>query len=363
MRKKLWHLLWLLVPIGAYSLQAILNNHPELVENLYSRGVYPVLTKIIGTLTGWIPFSLVEFLIYLAILSFVITLIVTIVRVIVSSDRLKILASRVIGLVLSIGFLYTAFVLGWGLNYARQPLHTSMGYETQLYSSTQLYEVTVLLAKHASQLRTQVEEDENGYFSMSIDRHAMLAEAAEVYTDHSDDFMNLCSSPRIKPITMQNFLSSTNIQGIFSPFTYEPNVNMQMPDLFFASSCLHEYAHLQGFAREDEAEFLSFYVSYRSDIVDYAYSGTAMALLHALNTLYGEDPDLHRAAREYVSADIWADFEQHSAYWDAFKSPIAEASRELNDNYLQFNRQEDGVKSYGRMMDIIIAMYTAGDLF
>ena len=37
---------------------------PELTDILYSRGVYPVVASVISTVTGLLPFSLAEFVIY-----------------------------------------------------------------------------------------------------------------------------------------------------------------------------------------------------------------------------------------------------------------------------------------------------------
>ena len=36
---------------------------------------------------------------------------------------------------------------------------------------------------------------------------------------------------------------------------------------------------------------------------------------------------------------------------------MEETFENLNDSYLQFNNQESGVKSYGEMVDLVIAYY------
>ena len=73
--------------------------------------------------------------------------------------------------------------------------------------------------------------------------------------------MNLAGRSVVKGVATPNLLSYTETSGIYSPFTFEANINMQMPDLYFAATAAHEYAHLQGFAREDEANFISWYLS------------------------------------------------------------------------------------------------------
>ena len=55
------------------------------------------------------------------------------------------------------------------------------------------------------------------------------------------------------------------------------------------------------------------------------------------------------------------DLANYNAYWDAFEGPVEEAATTLNDNYLKFNQQESGVKSYGMMVDLILAYFAEGN--
>ena len=49
---------------------------------------------------------------------------------------------------------------------------------------------------------------------------------------------------------------------------------------------------------------------------------------------------------------------QSAAYWRQFETKVAEISDKVNDSYLKANNQEDGVKSYGRMLDLLLAYYS-----
>ena len=53
-------------------------------------------------------------------------------------------------------------------------------------------------------------------------------------------------------------MSRTEITGIFIPFTMEANVNVDIPDYSLGSTMCHELAHLHGFIREDEANYISY---------------------------------------------------------------------------------------------------------
>ena len=43
--------------------------------------------------------------------------------------------------------------------------------------------------------------------------------------------------------------------------------------------------------------------------------------------------------------------------WIGFDGKVAEVSNKVNDTYLKVNKQEDGVKSYGRMVDLLLAQH------
>ena len=49
------------------------------------------------------------------------------------------------------------------------------------------------------------------------------------------------------------------------------------------------------------------------------------------------------------------DLLDHNAYWDTYRGAISEVSDKVNDMYLKANAQEAGTKSYGRMVDLLLA--------
>lgn len=58
-----------------------------------------------------------------------------------------------------------------------------------------------------------------------------------------------------------------------------------------------------------------------------------------------------------LCATAEADLEANSAFWDSYEGPVRETSERINDTYLKVNGQADGVKSYDRMVDLIVAYF------
>jgi len=364
MLRKLWKLsLLLLTAAGAFIIYKFAFLMPEVTESVYSRVIYPFLTRIIGNLTNLLPFSVGELLLY-GFVAFVVFFVVFTVFGLLKPKGKKLyhFFKRLLTLAIVVCMVYSSFVLNWGLNYARQPLSESMGLEIKAATVQELKDTCLKLAERANALRQKVQEDADGVFALRRSREAILDSVRDVYDVCAPEYMNLGVKSRVKGVATPNLLSSVKTSGIFSPFTYEANVNLQIPDLTFPAVAAHEYAHLKGFAREDEANFIAWYVCSQSDDSDFAYSASAYALIYAVNALHEASYEEYKEVFQMLDEGILRDFAHESRYWDRFDSKLAEASEEIYVSYLKQNGVPDGKKSYGRMLDLIIALNRKGEL-
>lgn len=349
--------LWSLFAAGAYALFRAAMSAPALVESIYSRGVYPYFTKLIGSLTAKTGADIGEIILYI-LFAFVLGFVIFIIGALFKPKGSKFihLIRRILGLCITACMIYALFVVCWGLNYARQPLANSLGLTIEQYTSDDLADVCEKLADKANELRSQVKEDENGVFTLTYEKEDMLENVVDEYEKYAPDFMKMCVSSRVKGVKLSALLSRFETQGIFNPFTYEPNVNMDMPDLFFGSTLAHEYAHLQGFAREDEANFISWYVLRNSENADYAYSAYVLALTYGMNELHKTGSSRYAEIYAKICDGIKRDWTNDNVYWDQFDTDFSESATQIYDSYLQSNGVSEGMKSYGRMLDLIIAL-------
>jgi len=355
--------LWLLLPLIGLILYKIAFGHPAQVEQIYSRGIYPLMSKILGGMTGWIPFSLGEVLLYAALLWLIGWLVYSFLAF-RKPGKEKILSflRRIVWVLVVPGLVLSVFLYGWAFNYARMPLASRMDVQVQDSTKEELYTACHTLMEEANALRDQVEEDENGVFRLRQGKEAHLSCPADLYASYAPPGVHTGVRANVKAPFTKNFLSVLQTSGIYSFYTFEANVNMEMPDLYFPVTVCHEYAHLEGYAREDEANFLGWYTARESQDVDVRYSAAAFALVYATNSLYGTDRDLHRQLMEEIHPGILRDWQDHSRYWDAFESELADKANQNYDNYLKANGVEDGSKSYGRFVDLILALQRAGRL-
>ncbi len=366
LKSTLLKLLWLLPGPVFYALFRLSFVWPSFTEAVYSRGVYPVIAQGLSTLTGLLPFSLAELLLY----AFILALAVYIVLMIIAAIRLKrqwwqALVTRMIILLSAVSMVYALFVGLWGFNYAREPLSASLGLDASPATVDELYSTCEALISQANALRAEVPENSEGVFAPDLSKTDIMIRIPVEYnnaaklTGHS--FLG-GSYGRAKPVLYSQGMSWSFLCGVYFPFTAEANVNIDAPDLLFVSSCTHEEGHQRGFAREDEANFLAYYVLSYSDDVSMRYSGTMLALIHAMNALYGADSDRYFELRGAYSSGINADLQANGNYWAQYESEVSEAVTQVNNTYLKANMQQDGVKSYGRMADLLIALWRSGGI-
>ena len=128
---------------------------------------------------------------------------------------------------------------------------------------------------------------------------------------------------------------------------------MPEPDLPFAIS--HELAHQRGFAREDEAGYVGYLACRFHPDGDFRYSGALAASVYALNALASVDRAAQRDLAKRRSPAVERDLRALQEWADRHRGRFFKVSRSVNDAYLRSQGQEEGVRSYGRMVDLLIA--------
>ena len=158
-----------------------------------------------------------------------------------------------------------------------------------------------------------------------------------------------------KPVLASELMSYANIGGMFFPFTMESNINVDNPFFVVPWTMAHELAHQCGFMREDEANFIAYLACKESDDALMRYSGYLLAYDNAVSALRKVDPEAASAIGSGLSAAVRRDLAQRAEHWAQYEGPVQDVSNAANDTYLKANNQADGMRSYGRMVDLLLA--------
>lgn len=366
MKKNKIHLLSILLFTISLLIIVIIRNNNWIAEYIFARGISKSLSQIISRITALIPLSIMELSIYLGIILLIRLIIQVIVKLLGSKRYNK---EDVFNILTKLGFMFSLslflFVIFAGVNYYRYPFNKINNMVVVDSSLDDLYGLNMELTNQAYDLREQLELyteyiNEEGVFEFASESWDTLTNPLnDAFVNLSIDYPILkgnYGSP--KQVLSSKIMSRMETTGIYWPFTLEANINVHAPDYTIPSTMAHEMAHLRGFMREDEANFIAYLACIYSDELVFNYSGVMLALSLAGNALYREDKELYAKTREYFNEGMTADLRDKSVYWKQFDDTvISTVSTKMNDTYLKANNQKDGVKSYGRMVDLLLADY------
>jgi hypothetical protein len=105
--------------------------YPQAVEQWYSNGIYPVISKGFRYAFGWLPFSFGDIM-YAVLIVLAVREIVILIR-----NRFKTIKSFLLRTLAMLSIVYFAFHLLWGMNYYRLPLHKSLSIDNE-YTTQEL---------------------------------------------------------------------------------------------------------------------------------------------------------------------------------------------------------------------------------
>ena len=354
------NLILLLIPMGIVFTEWA-KSDVAVAEKIFARGSYPVYSRVVAVLTGWIPFSLAELIVAVGPVVILVLLIRQIVKAVRSEQRFLLLMTALQNLLCLVSVIFFVYVIGCGVNYYRYPVSHYLGLKVQDSSVEELSGLLREIAQETTRLREQlVTENEQGVYILPMSHRELGKEARHAYQELGEQYEVFEGNyPAPKPVFFSRLMSHTEITGVFTCWTMEANVNVDISPYSIGSTMCHELAHLHGFMREDEANYIAILACRESDSVDLQYSGNMLALIYVGNALYGKDAERYfEIYRECYGEGVIRDLRANNEYWDQFEdTKVAEVANKVNDTYLKANEQEDGVQSYGRVVDLLLAEY------
>ena len=350
-----WFCLTLLFPL-TIILRAAARANPALTEKIFSKNIYPVISRPISFITGIFPFSVAEFGIYFSIILVPALIIFNIIRK--KGKRIKLSVTYFIRLLGIFGagiFLFNAL---FAFNYYRLPLADTLELKVEKRSGEDLAEVCRYLAEEINKIRPELDENADGVLKLPHKNSFYYKNVNKAYANLKEQTgYPFHSYGKPKGVAASELMCYTFICGVFCPFTVEANVNIKEPACFRLSTILHEGAHQRGFAKEDEANFLSYKAALVSGDIYVEYSGLLMAYSYTVEALYSANKTLAQEIIDKLCEEANRDLRDYNEFWDKYETPVAEISNNANDTFIKSNDQKEGVKSYALMTDLVIADY------
>lgn len=339
----------------AAGLLTVLSGVSEAFAEWYAETVYPLLVFLFGHLTGWIPFSVSEIGLYLLAASVVITAVRAGIRGKKEENYGREVLRWASGLFFTAAILFLLYVVNCGINYHRISFSEKEGLYMKEYSGKELREVCDWLTAEVNARVQKVARDTDGVLVLGNQTGIQAVQAMENLSEQYDSMQG--DYPLPKELIVSEILSYQSLTGVYSPFTIEANYNGDMTPYNIPFTMCHELSHLRGFMQEEEANFIAFLACEGAEQVEFQYSGYLMAWLYSTNALYRIDSEQWQEVRVNLDEAANLDLQANSLFWDSYEGTVAEIADKVNDTYLKVNGQTDGVKSYDRMVDLLVGYY------
>lgn len=354
-------ILILLFPVS-FILGKIASLSPEKVERVYSRGIYRVFSQAQNTISGRIPFSLHELLEVLVIVVVIIMLLLALIQAFKLKRKwYKPLINFLLTVLAGGSLLYFIFTINWGLNNYRLTFGEIANLEVRDSSVEELKELCRSLINRTNTFREMMDEDSNGITTTTMSDMEILNAALEGYQNAAKIYPELggrYAAP--KAVILSVSMTYLDTWGLYSAFTGEANVNVNIPVYFIPHTASHEMAHQRGFSREDEANYIGYFACMMNPNPLFQYSGSLEATISAMNALYSASFEDWKELRDLYSEGVIRDLKYLNEFNAKYEGFVGRISSSANDIYLKANNQPNGIESYGRMVDLLLAEYRNG---
>lgn len=328
---------------------------PDAVERFYVTWLFRPLVSGVSGLTAYAPFSVAETLVGLAVAALVARLAQRLWRGAPSPQR-RPWRERLTRVALAAAGVYLVFLVMWGLNYDRPPLARVLSLDARPASADELAELVAELLADAARERAPLAEDERGAMRLSSAPRVVLRRTSLGYAALEARLPALRGPSRpVKALLSSALFSRLGISGIYVPFTGEAHVNVDVPASGLPFAACHELAHQRGFAREDEASFVGYLSCRAHPEPEFRYSAAFEAQDDALRALAPFAPERARALALGAAAGVRRDRAALAEWLARHAGPVRQVSWAVNDAYLRSQGQADGVRSYGRVVDLLLA--------
>lgn len=330
----------------------------------YRDNVFLKLQAVFGRISGALPFSLGEAMIALAVFGGI-TLITVYIVLMIQKKGKRGRISAVCSLIALwiVSFVMLTETLNCFIMYQCSSFASVHGISEDKFTAEQLYSLAMTITEKCNEAEALIKRDNDGNMLLTCD---VYDETKTAMQNISSEYPTLSGYyPDPKGILCSGVMTRFDLLGIYFPFSLEANYNKDMYNSELPDTICHEFAHLKGWIKEDEANFIAFRACTESDSPELVYSGYMSALSYLRSKVYREssisDEDkaaLFSAANDNVVHDL---VEKGRIFREVKETKLGTAMSAVSDKAmetsLRLNGVTDGVKSYGRFVDLLLNYY------
>lgn len=342
----------LFILAGLALLIKVMAAFPGIIENYYSTGIYPVISRVQRWLFGWIPFSFGD-LLYAILTIYLIRAVFRLIKAIaqkqVNNQWLLRVGVKVMKLWLWVYILFNSL---WGMNYNRMGIAHQAGIAPAAYSTEELDSLVQHLQNRIA-FNREISLPERQPLDHS---KTLFSKAYKAYQQPAAQAVFLEYGGQSVKASFYSFLGNYfGFTGYYNPFTGEAQVNTLVPVFVQPFTTCHEIGHQLGYAKENEANFAGFLTASKSESAAFRYSAYFDVYLYAIRDLYQRDSIRGQFRHQQLPAGAKEDLVTLRKFNQDHVGLLEPLFRTLYSQYLRVNQQPSGMLSYNQVVALLIA--------
>ena len=248
-----------------------------------------------------------------------------------------------LGALAIVAFYALWFEAGWGWNYDRAPIEARTAYDQTRITRRAVDELRTRAIAQMNRLAPLAHARSTEPFDLS----GLYASWLPVVQAGGDRWTPRTGAP--KPTLANGFMAATGTSGYINPFALD--VHLASDLLWFERpfDLAHEWSHVAGYAREDEANFLAIVSCTRSNDPVVQYSGWLELFLYL-------PPETRYSKKTFVPL-VWQDFaalrERNRRH---INLTLANFSWRTYNAYLKTNHVASGVQNYDEVTRLYLGI-------
>lgn len=261
----------------------------------------------------------------------------------------------------TLGWLLFLFLFLWGYNYRRIPLEEQLGLarpvldvETLLAEAWRIQDSSLACRARIAHADSNALEPRHFPSDLETEMRTLLVLALDKHDYPSRGRM------RCRSLYPKGLLLGFGASGLYWPFIGEGHIDAALHITRQPFTMAHELAHGYGFGDEAPCNFWGFLACMQSQAPAIRYSGFLNYRLYLLSELRKLAPKSYEELIATNSPGLLADQRAARAVYAKYPEFFPATQKAVYHHYLKSQGVKEGLRSYNRVVELLVAYKQAG---
>lgn len=350
-------LIWIIAGGLMVLTRIIVGQQPQIIEQWYSRGIFPLIRIAIDYTIAMLPFPLI-----LLFIAYIIYRLKTGLGYLL--DKTISLRDRVQGSILrllsfSSGLIFF-FLLLWGFNYARVPVEDQLNLQLQALTYEELIDQLEKEVSYLDSYRHTISESPEALSAVHLPDD--LEKKMRALVEQTMESLGYPTVGRVQARMLQpkGVILRISTSGFYFPWTGESHLDAGLHPIQLPSVLAHELAHGYGITDEGSCNFIAYLACLNSSDPFLQYAGHFGYWKYLRSSLYRQNNEAYQEHMESLTPGVKNDLKAVRKEMDLYPDILPKIRNLTYDTYLKTQGISDGIANYSRIILLVHAWEKKG---